>query len=312
MQAHTSLTKSLSLKLALFFSVLILISSCTSDGGGGSDDTEDGTPLSQTMITQLSADLVTAGYSQAQADAIASGATTLVGTEGLSDSADVTALAPVVLKGALVSLSDADAGISTYDDKMTAIDVIIGCVAQSLNGNLTSSSISKLKSKRDLSSGPNQSSLASVHAAIMKLLSEVAIQQLDEAGISSADMVKAVKQVSKYLVKCLRKAGVVDEDLATVVKSVTTAAVEAVNETGLSTSQTQTAIEAVIIGVINGLSDYGADAATIADIADEVAQSRIVVASHTHFVLFEFIAAEDDDLLRVLLRQQHFGEFLAE
>jgi hypothetical protein len=50
----------------------------------------------------------------------------------------------------------------------------------------------------------------------------------------------------------------------------------------------------------------------VAHIADEIAQRLVVESVHLHFVLFQLIAAEDDNLLRLFFRQQGLGEFLSE
>ena len=50
----------------------------------------------------------------------------------------------------------------------------------------------------------------------------------------------------------------------------------------------------------------------VAHITDEVAQGRVIVARHAHFMLFEFIAAEDNDLFGLFFCQQHFDEFFTE
>jgi hypothetical protein len=283
MKSNKSLIYSISLKMFLLLILLFFVFSCgggNGEDGSSEDAAADGTPtptgIASSLISELSDNLLLAGYSEDEAAFIVAGATTLIATENLTESTDVAAASPVVLKGAMISLSDSSAAISTSDEKLTAIDVIIGSITQSLNGRVTSSQSSLLSSASkylimSLISDPNRSSLGSIHAAIMKLMAQVAIQQLDETGIPNVDMTYAVKQVSKYLVKSLSKAGIANEDLANVTKEVTTAAVGALNETSLTTIQISSAIEAVIIGIMNGLNDFGASSAVIADIADDVA-----------------------------------------
>jgi hypothetical protein len=48
----------------------------------------------------------------------------------------------------------------------------------------------------------------------------------------------------------------------------------------------------------------------VADIADEITQRGVVEPAHAHLVLLEFVAAEDDDLLRLVFLQHYFSEFL--
>ena len=48
----------------------------------------------------------------------------------------------------------------------------------------------------------------------------------------------------------------------------------------------------------------GRRAIRVAHIADEIAQARVVVSANLHFVLFQLVAAEDDDLLRAEVAQQ--------
>ena len=50
---------------------------------------------------------------------------------------------------------------------------------------------------------------------------------------------------------------------------------------------------------------------TVAHIADEIAQRRMIVAVHFHLVLLQLVAAEDDQLGRVVLAQHHLDKFLA-
>ena len=50
----------------------------------------------------------------------------------------------------------------------------------------------------------------------------------------------------------------------------------------------------------------------VADVANEIAQGRMVEFAHLHFVLFQLVAAEDDDLLRLFLGKQRLCELLAE
>ncbi len=60
-------------------------------------------------------------------------------------------------------------------------------------------------------------------------------------------------------------------------------------------------------------SMHGADESLpVAHIADEIAQAFVVEPAHLHFMLFQLVAAEDDDLLRLLLLEQNFCKLLAE
>ena len=261
--------------LIIVLAIGIIVSSCKEKKDSqvltvATDERDLPSGIAGDLISELDTNLKSAGYSDAQATIICDGAIASVDADSLNESTDTTTVVPIVLKGAIASLSDANAGISTSDQKLVAIDVIIDSIAQSLNGRLTPSS--KLNS---VSTGPNRSSMGSVHAAMMRLLASVAVQQLDEAGIPTNAMVNAIKQVSKFLIKSLRKAGVTGDDLAAVARAVTTAAVGTVDETGLTGTQVETAIEAVVAGVMNGLKDYGADSDTIAATADDVAAGAV-------------------------------------
>jgi hypothetical protein len=56
---------------------------------------------------------------------------------------------------------------------------------------------------------------------------------------------------------------------------------------------------------------HGADEAfAVAHVADEIAQARVVESADLHFVLFQLVAAEDDDLLRLFLFKQDLVNFL--
>jgi hypothetical protein len=50
----------------------------------------------------------------------------------------------------------------------------------------------------------------------------------------------------------------------------------------------------------------------VSDVTDEIAEARIVEPCDPHFVLFELIAAEDDELRRPVVAQQNFYEFAPE
>src|SRR5581483_11228588 len=54
------------------------------------------------------------------------------------------------------------------------------------------------------------------------------------------------------------------------------------------------------------------EAGTIADVADEISQTRIVEPGSLHVVLLQFITAENDELLRPVIAQHYLGEFLPE
>ena len=265
-------------KIVLFFILMLLVFSCkvTDEEAMNSTLEERNLPtgIAGDMVYDLSNNLRSSGYSQGQTAVIVDGASTYVFNENLEESTNGSSVAPVVLKGAVVSLSDSDAGISTADEKLAAIDVIVNSVTGSLNGKITASDASSISSqnvnfKQD--PGPYYSSLGAAYCAIMKKLAEAVMQQLDEAGIPEANMVSAIKSVSKCLIKSLLKIGVDNDDLLSVTKDITTAAVGAINETGLSSSQTGSAVEAVVVGVMLGLKEYGADSETIVAIGDDVA-----------------------------------------
>lgn len=233
------------------------------------------TGIAGNLIQELDANLTSAGYSDEQAEFICDGSISEVETEELDTSTDLATVAPVVLKGAITSLSDEGAQITTSNAKLSAIDIIIDSIAQSLNGRLTAASESSIINSptTDISYISTQfhSSLGSVQAYIMKLLAGVAIQQLDDAGVPRNEILEAVKQVSRYLMKSCQKAGVAEEDLTSVARDVTEAAVGSVDETGLNEDQVESAIEAVVVGVMIGLNDYGADASKISEAADDIA-----------------------------------------
>ena len=53
-------------------------------------------------------------------------------------------------------------------------------------------------------------------------------------------------------------------------------------------------------------------AIAVTHIADEITQGRVIVSVHLHFVLFQLIATEDDDLLWLFFLQRDLRKFLAE
>ena len=50
----------------------------------------------------------------------------------------------------------------------------------------------------------------------------------------------------------------------------------------------------------------------IAHVADEITQAGMIESRRAHIVLFQFVAAEDDELLRMVFTQHHFDKLLAE
>ena len=50
----------------------------------------------------------------------------------------------------------------------------------------------------------------------------------------------------------------------------------------------------------------------IAHVADEVAQAGMIEARRPHIMLLQFVAAEDDELLRMVVAQHHLDELLPE
>ena len=63
----------------------------------------------------------------------------------------------------------------------------------------------------------------------------------------------------------------------------------------------------------DGDSGKGAlQALRVAHIADEVAQAGMIEARRPHVVLLEFVAAEDDELLRMVVAQHQLHELLPE
>src|SRR5215217_4170698 len=51
---------------------------------------------------------------------------------------------------------------------------------------------------------------------------------------------------------------------------------------------------------------------TVTHVANKIAQRRMVISMHFHFVLLQFIPAEDNDLLRLFFLQRDLREFFAE
>ena len=50
----------------------------------------------------------------------------------------------------------------------------------------------------------------------------------------------------------------------------------------------------------------------VAHVPDEVAQAGMIEARRPHVMLLELVAAEDDELLRMVITQHHLGELLSE
>ncbi|MDH5560472.1 MAG: Ig-like domain-containing protein [Deltaproteobacteria bacterium] len=261
----------------LVLSLSFLISACGVVENPGADSDSfpiwkspaGSSTLSQNIVNELNSDLVAAGYSQTKADAITAGSESAVSAATLSDSTDVKLLVPVILRGAEVTLSDSSLSLA-YSDKMDILDITLTCLTRNLNGNIQSTQ--KLANFFTI---PSKAVTGAAYETLMEQLSKVLIQNLDEAGIVSADMSIAIRSVMNSLTKNLTSAGVADEDIVMVTKAISRGAVSSLDEANINVATDTSTVQAVVNGIISGLGGNNSSSSLIIDASAQIVEGAI-------------------------------------
>jgi hypothetical protein len=227
--------------------------------------------LAETLLAEIGADLSSNNFSQSDINTIQSQARTTVAEANVGDSNDIGEVAPQVLKGLIQGIWVLD----TYDEKIEAIEIIVSYLCRSLE-NRVSRSLANIMSFS--SSGQNVSSSISIYSyeTILEDIVEMSVQNLDDAGISSANIPAAIEVVVRLIFGDLADAGVLQSDYAAITEALTTAAVSSLDEAGINDSTREDAIESVTNGTITGLSELGLDTSEISSLVDEVTGGSVM------------------------------------
>lgn len=257
--------------------ILVGLFSCqadTSDGPSGSlvyDETSSS--LSQRMVRKLGNDLRDETYAVEHVTLIQEGALNRVAQEGVADSTDISLVAPAVLIGAQLAVTNAEIGLTTSTLRLAAINLILTSVMSSLNGNVSSQTSSLIL---DHTNAKRMMSLADAYKNVIRLLVETSIRNLDEAGIPPGDIATAVEGVTQTVITNLNAAGVPSETIDQVTNSVVTTAIASIDDTGISSQEYQVVISKTIQGAFNGLSALGRSADQISSTAAGLAEAAVL------------------------------------
>lgn len=267
--------------------ILLLVIFCTfsckkpdSDPGSSPSDSDFETAaslLTNRFIDNLEEDLLAAGYSQSQVNIITAAALLQIYKDQADQTTDLSILTPSIIKGAQLSLTETEVDLTTSDERLAAIEIIVASITSSLNGNISSytAGIQSNQPLKNISAGPDYSATAS-YSNVLQQIVQTSIQYLDDAGIDSTEIIAAVKTVVRKVAANLSNAGVQSSEMATVAKSISTAAAGALADAGISGSDMSDAIKAVTSGALIGLKEDGCDNETIAAMSDDVTEGTIL------------------------------------
>ena len=261
--------------------MVMLLSSCNQGSAGGdpqtepisNDDSSTNSSLAETLISEIGTDLSSNNFEQTDIDSIQSQARTTVSAANVSNSSDIGEVAPQVLKGSFLGVSVLD----NYGHKIQALDIITGYIAKSLT-NSASRSISgdRANSISNRTNAVLYNTSSSGYSTILEEIMEIAIQNLDEAGISSLYMPLAIKTVVMQIDSSLNEAGISSMDYAVIIKNLTTVAISSLDEAGVDASTRKEAIKSVLSGSLKGMNKLGLGSSDIAALADEVMEGSVL------------------------------------
>ena len=223
--------------------------------------------LAGIVINEMESDLSSAQFSQSQISPITSKAETNVQEAGLTESNDIGQVVPSVMSGSILGV----AYLSSVEDKITAMEVITGCMTKSLSGRMSNVSGAVLNSD---SNQPQYN--ASSYTTLLNTIVQLAVQNLDDVGIDSSQINDATKRMVKAVSGNFSAAGVSEADSPAVSKSVTTTAISYLDEAGFSGSDLQGAIQSVISGMLTGIKNLGWDSTAIGSVADEITEGAVL------------------------------------
>lgn len=263
--------------LAAFMTVL---SSCqVEDSSSSLSRDESSLGMADQFVYQLGVDLLAAGYTADQVDALQEGAVEEIDTQNLDATTDVESVSAAVLKGAMLKITDA--GITGAESQSGAVGNIIQSVMESLDGRISTSSSSSLQKKKSKKQANRQlSATGDAYSSVIETLVSTAIGNLDEAGIAAGDMADAVEGTVEMIIANLSAAGLPDDDIWDLTATVVTSAVGAIDEAGVTEANYSAVITKVISGSMDGLSSLGRTDDQISEAADDIAESGVWGLAH--------------------------------
>lgn len=254
----------------LFIIALLFLFGCKLDTSNTESLPERSSGTSATaeeLINEIGEELLSADFSQSEVDTIQSKARNNITLAGLESSTDLTLVTPEVLKGALLGVTD----ISDHDSKVEAIEILTTCLILS---SQDVASESRADFQPNISVSTPQNSITS-YAELLKTITSISIQYMDDIGIESDRLNSVISIVVKGISSTIKRAGISDSNLPTIVEEITKGAVSALDEAGKSDSELGDAIDAVTSGVFQGLKEAGVDSSGISEIADEVTSGAV-------------------------------------
>jgi len=240
-------------------------SSTTSDNTTSTDNTTESetstATLASTVISELSANLSSTSSSRqtrvssrstsktlsnsltsSQITLVIDAATAAVATASLDSSEDLIQLMPKIIEGSQAKL--ATVGLSNSAETIKVINVIGNSLIKSINGRST-----------NLPSTSAESDSTATETVLSKITS-TAVANLDEAGLSSADIGNASSELVGTVVGSLGSGGLTSSELAGALDKITAGAVGSLDEiTGFSVSSLGDAIDNITSGATSALGD---------------------------------------------------------
>ncbi|MCP4755233.1 MAG: hypothetical protein GY866_30585 [Proteobacteria bacterium] len=281
----------LNLRALVFVLATLILSSCL-DSQIDDPDAEstvlperilEGDTLSSACIEKLGEDLLEAGFQKNQVSVIQTGAEQTIKLENLAESDQIGRIAPQVLKGAELAVAQPTANLTTAEEKIAAINVIVATTTASLNGRVSAGS--SANSKNDSFDGNGSKTIVRYESStpssysysdILKSLTSIAVSYLDDAGIEKSDIADSIKSVVKNIAGNLIQAGVDTNDIAQISLVIAEHAVGSLDEAGVDTATVENALEAVVSGAFIGLQNAGLSSDAITALADDVAKGAVL------------------------------------
>ncbi len=233
------------------------------------------------FLDELAVDLSAAGLYHSQVLHLQTGAEQALVSGNLVRSGSVNHIAVAVVTGAIQAAADTEAALPTDSDKTTAIVAIATSVTESLNNKahtgIVQSVFSFFRSFLPGKSGVNAVSTNAddSYAAILQNVAAAVVENLDDGGIQSDQIVSAVKSVVSGISSSLIAAGIDKGDAAVVAKSIALGAVGALNETGVASSDLDEAVKSVVAGALVGLKTAGLTTGEIAGAVDKITEGAV-------------------------------------
>jgi hypothetical protein len=229
------------------------------------------------LIANMAEDLRSSGYTQPTINHLVNGASANVFHEELATSENTVTVAPAVQKGAQTSLSGSASGIHSSADRLSAIQLTLTSIIGSLNGKITAtSSIARTSTvTRSLTPDKALASIGQAYASVFEALAAVTVSNLDEAGVSAADMPVSVAAIVTTITSRYQNAGVGSSDRGAVFKAVVKGAVAALDDAGISPTAMKNAVGRVATAAIAGAKTSGLNNETLLALSEQITEGAI-------------------------------------